>query len=223
MSMLISPEKSDRQLQSDVLKEMNWDCSVTADALTVTADRGIITLRGSVPHYIQKKRAQDAAERVKGTRAVVNEIEVSVMASHERSDQDIARAAVNSLEWNCSAPNGIQVEVESGCVTLRGEVEWDFQRQVAEDAVSPLKGLSGVENLITIRRRELSTDVKSRIEEALKRSAENESHKIVVSAEGDRVTLSGQVATFAELRDARIAAWSAPGVGFVQNDLTIAA
>ena len=215
--------KSDQSLQNDVKTELSWDPSVTNEQISVTAVDGVVTLRGTVPHYFEKCNAENAAQRVGGVRAVANEVEVKLLSDYERSDQDIARAALNALEWNYSAPKGIKVSVENGWVTLKGEVEWDFQRNAGREAVSPLMGVRGVTNEITIKTKVLPSDVQTRIEDALKRTAEREGRKINVAIIGDKVKLTGNVHSYAEMDDATNAAWNAPGVMKVQNDLKIAA
>jgi len=214
--------KSDQNLERDVTTELSWDASVTHEQISATAKDGVVTLRGTVPHYFEKCNAGNAAQRVGGVRAVANEIEVHLLGEYERSDQDIARAALHALEWNYPAPKGLKVAVEEGWITLKGEVEWDYQRNAARDAVSPLMGVRGVKNEIIIHSKVQPSDVKTRIEDALKRSAESEGRKISVAVEGDRVTLTGIVHSHSEIEDARIAAWNAPGVMRVQNNLKIA-
>lgn len=214
-------QKTDTQIQQDVLNEIKWDPSITASEVSVTANDGVVTLRGSVPHYFEKSSAENAAQRVSGVRAVADEIEVNMMGSYERSDEQIAEAALSALEWSYLAPKDIKVTVEKGWITLKGETEWDYQRTAAKDAVSQLMGVCGVSNYISIKSKILPSDIKRRIEEALKRSAETEGQKITVFVEGDKVTLTGNVHSFAELEDARHAAWMAPGIMSVENNLKI--
>ena len=214
-------QKTDSQIQQDVINEIKWDPSITASEVSVTANDGIVTLRGSVPHYFEKSSAENAAQRVAGVRAVADEIEVNMMGSYERSDEQIAEAALSALKWSYSAPKDIKVTVEKGWITLKGEAEWDYQRNAAKDAVTQLMGVCGVTNSISIKSKIQPSDIKDRIEEALKRSAETESHKIHVSVKGDKVTLSGNIHSLAESKDARHAAWMAPGIMTVENNLKI--
>jgi osmotically-inducible protein OsmY len=216
--------KDDTQLKDDVLTELRWDPSVSSDGIIVSAEGGVVTLRGSVPHYLEKSYAERAAERVKGTRAVVDELKVDILDSFARADIDIAKAAINSLDWNYQVPAGIQVAVENGWVTLNGEVEWDYERNAARNAVASLMGVNGVSNNITIKGKHADAkDLKERIEAALKRSAESEGKNIMVTVNGSEVTLSGNVHSISELQDARMAAWNAAGVSMVSDDLKIAA
>jgi len=216
-------KKADAQLKQDVESELRWDPSVTFDQVKVTADDGVVTLRGSVPHYFEKNSAEKAAQRVSGVRAVADELEVELFPEYQRSDSEIAKAALDALGWNYSAPEGVKVTVDKGWLTLQGEAEWDYERNAAKDAVANLMGVRGVSNNITIKSRVQASDVKTKIEDALKRSAETEGRNINVTVSGSRVSLSGKVQSFSDMEDARIAAWSAPGVTMVDDDLTIAA
>jgi osmotically-inducible protein OsmY len=216
-------KKKDSQIQQDVTSELKWEPSVDSTEISVTANDGVVTLRGSVPHYYEKYSAEEAAERVGGVRAIADEIEVELRDSYQRSDSDIAEAALNALKWNYSAPEGIKVVVEKGWVILKGDADWDFERTAAKNAVSQLMGVRGVTNEISIKSRVQSSEVKTGIEEALKRSAESDAHKINVTVEGSQVTLSGTVHSLSEIEDARRAAWNAPGVITVEDKLKIVA
>jgi osmotically-inducible protein OsmY len=213
--------KTDSQIRQDVINEIKWDPSVSSTQLTVTANDGIVTLRGSVPHYFEKTHAEDAAQRVGGVRAVVDEVDVNLMGAYNRSDEQIAEAALTALEWSYSVPEDIKVIVEKGWVTLKGETEWDYQRIAAKNAVSQLMGVCGVTNSISIKSKVLPSDIKTRIEEALERSAEAEGRKISVSVSGEKATLTGNVHSFAEQKLVGHAAWMAPGILAVENNLKI--
>ena len=211
--------KTDSDVKRDVSNELMWDPSVTSSDVKVSAKDGIVTLRGTVPHYIEKMAAEHAAERVGGVKAVADELEVKTF--FDKSDEEIATAALSALKWNYSVPDNVQVAVEKGWITLTGEAEWDYQRNAAKDSVSQLMGVCGVTNSMTIKSKAQPSDIKTRIEEALKRSAEAEGRKISVSVSGDKVTLTGNVHSYSEIDDARDAAWMAPGVTTVENNLTI--
>ena len=211
--------KSDADVKRDVLNELMWDPSINSSHVKVSAHEGIVTLRGTVPHYFEKLSAEQTAQRVGGVKAVADELEVK--GTFDKTDEEIARAALNVFQWNYSVPSDIKVAVEKGWITLTGQVEWDYQRNAAKDAVSELLGVTGVSNNITMKNKAQPSDIKDRIEEALKRSAESEGKKISVSVRGDTVTLSGNVHSISEKDDARMAAWMAPGVMTVENNLTI--
>ena len=211
--------KTNADVKRDVINELMWDPKVTSSQVKVSADDGIVTLSGTVPHYIEKLAAEQAAQRVGGVKAVADELEVKGL--FDKTDEDIARAASNALKWNYLVPDGIKIAVEKGWITLSGKTEWDYQRNAAKNSVSELLGVRGITNSITIKSKVQPSDIKTRIEKALKRSAEAESKKISVSVKGDTVTLSGKVHSFAESSDASDAAWMAPGVQNVENNLTI--
>lgn len=211
--------KTDSDVKRDVLNELMWDPSLNSSEVKVSAADGIVTLSGSVPHYIEKITAEHAAQRVGGVKAVADELKV--VGVFDKSDEDIARAALNAFKWNYSVPEGIKVSVSNGWLTIDGEVEWDYQRHAAKNSVSELLGVSGVTNNITLKSKAQPSDIKTRIEDALKRSAEAEGRKINVSVHGDKVTLTGKVHSYAELEDARLAAWMAPGVMTVENNLIL--
>jgi osmotically-inducible protein OsmY len=215
--------KTDSQIQADVIQELKWDPSVTHEHVGVAVSDGIVTLSGTVPTFIEKSSADRATQRVAGVKAVVEKMEVKLPGSFKRDDQDIAKAIINQFKWNVQVPEDqVKASVEDGWVELRGEVEWDFQRTAAENSVRGLSGVKGVTNNISIQEKKVQPEaIKQRIEEALKREAEREAHRIVVEVRGSRVILSGNVHSFREMQDARGAAFSAPGVTSVENNLHI--
>lgn len=216
-------KKDDSQIQQDIMTELRWDPSIDADQITVAVKDGIATLSGSLPHYFEKSSAEKAAQRVGGVRAVADEMTVNLLGSYERSDADIAEAALSALKWNYQVPEGIKVSVDRAWITLSGETKWDYERNAAEDAVTLLMGVRGVTNNISIKSSVQSSDVKTRIEDALKRSAESEGRKINVAVDGSEVTLTGNVHSFSEMEVAKLAAWGAKGVMTVENNLVLAA
>jgi osmotically-inducible protein OsmY len=213
--------KTDAQVEQDVIDEINWDPSVSSTAIEVSAKNGIVTLRGYVPQYFEKWRSEAAALRVSGVLAVADELEVNIIDEGERTDEQIAGAALNAIRWSSSTPKDIKVVVEKGWVTLSGETEWEYQRTSAKNSVSHLLGVCGITNNITLKQKAQPSDVQTRIEKALVRSAEREGRKITVSVKGDRVVLDGSVHSMHEKDDARLAAWMAPGVRFVDNNLIL--
>ena len=216
--------KTDTQIQQDVRDELKWDARVTPTDIGVSVKEGVVTLNGKAPHFMEKTAAEDAAQRVSGVRAVVNEIKVMFFdSSSQRSDQDIAEAALNVLKWNYDVPLDIKVSVSNGSITLKGNAEWAFERDAAAKAVRSLMGVSDVFNEIVIKSKLQPTDIKTRIEAAFKRSAESEGKSISVAVNGDRVTLTGTVHSLSEKDDAGFAAYCAPGVSLVDNYLSVAA
>jgi osmotically-inducible protein OsmY len=202
--------------------ELNWEPSVNAAEIGVAVKSGIVTLSGNISSYWQKFSAERAAARVSGVKAVVNELEVRLPTSSERTDEDIARAAVNHLNWAVSVPaDRIKVTVSKGWITLAGTVEWNYQRVAAENAVRHLIGVKGVSNLIEVKPQVSKGEVKAAIEAALKRSAELDASRITVETDGDRVILRGTVRSWAERNEAERAAWKAPGVRMVDNRITV--
>jgi len=214
--------KSDSELRRDVLDELEWEPSVNAAGIGVTASHGIVTLTGSVASYNEKVTAEHATKRVHGVKAVANDIEVQLLGIHERTDTDIARAVVDALRWKALVPDeAIKASVTKGWVTLDGEVEWHYQRQAVELAVRALHGVRGVIDQITVKPRASATEVKSRIEAAFRRSAELDAEKIRVETHNGKVTLHGDLNSWTERQEAERMAWAAPGVSAVENLIAI--
>jgi osmotically-inducible protein OsmY len=213
--------KSDSQIQQDVMNEIKWDPSLQSSQVMASTHDGIVSLSGSVTHFYERSQAERAAQRVGGVRAVVDQIEVNMMGSYVYTDQQIAESALTALKASYSVPKDVKVAVEKGWITLSGESEWDYQRKAAKDAVGQLMGVCGVKNNILIKSKTLPSDIQTRIEQALKRSAESEGRKISVSISGDIATLTGNVHSISEMQDAGHAAWMAPGIMSVENHLKI--
>jgi osmotically-inducible protein OsmY len=214
--------KSDAQLKKDVEAELEWDPSINAAAVGVAVRDGVVTLSGHLDTFVQKHEVEKVVQRVAGVRAVVVELDVKLAAGSRRNDADIAHSVENAFAWNSSVPGGrIQVKVEKGWVTLTGEVDWDYQRVAAAQLVLPLIGVSGITNAIALRPRSTPDDVGKRIREALTRQAEREANRIEVQIDGSTAVLRGTVHSMAEREAAQGAAWSAPGITRVDNELRV--
>lgn len=214
---------SDEEIQREVLEELKWDARVSPTEIGVSVKGGIVTLTGFVDAYTKKWAAEDAAHRVRGVKAVANDIEVRLPASSERTDADIAGAAVHALEWDAALSlENIEVSVANGWVTLRGDVEWQFQRLDAERVVRRLTGVKGVSNLLVVRPRNIDpASLKSKIESALIRTVKEDAERITVETDGTKIRLKGKVRSWLEKEEAERAAWRAPGVTSVDNQLVI--
>jgi len=213
--------KNDEQLKSDVEQELRWEPSVRAEQIGVSVKNGVVELDGHVDSYYEKWAAERAAMRVSNAKAVASEIKVELPSSATRTDEDIARTAMNHLEWNSSVPNTVKVQVTEGCVMLKGTTEWQYQREEAERAVRPLKGVKWVSNEITVTPKLRAIDVKVKIENALKRNAETDAKHITVETSDGNVTLRGYVSSWSEREEAEHAAWAAPGVTKVDDLILI--
>ena len=215
---------TDMQLQQNTMAELRWEPSVKAAEIGVAARGGVVTLTGKVDTYAQKFAAERAVERVTGVRAIADDLTVALLGVYERTDSDIARAAVNALAWDVEVPEGINVVVSQGWVKLAGKAQWFFQKAAAERTVRYLAGVTGVTNAITVEQQVpvKAVDVKANIEAAFVRNVELDAKTINVAAHDGTVTLTGTVRSWAERVDATHAAWNAPGVRFVKDELVVA-
>jgi osmotically-inducible protein OsmY len=214
--------KTDQQLQQEVEVELAWDPAVTATDIGVPVNDRVVTLSGHPVSYAEKLAAEKAAQRVGGVKAVVVEMSVRLLHGDIRTDEEIANAVRSILKWTVGLPeSAVQVQVEKGWVTLRGEVNWAFQRHVVTRTISHMRGVMGVSNLIGVGGDVAADDIGEKIVEALQRHAEREGDHIGVIAHEGIVTLTGKVGSYAERSAARGAAWSAPGVHAVIDNLTV--
>lgn len=215
--------KTDTQIQKDVIEELKWEPSVNHERIGIAVSDGIVTLSGTVPTFIEKHNAEIAAQRVSGVKAIVEKIEVKLPGSLVRDDEEIAKAIVNQFQWSSLVPKDqIKAKVSNGWVTLTGEVVWEYQRKAAERLVRELTGVKLITNNIALKPKLEAADLKEKIERALLRAAERESKQIDVQVRGSHVTLTGIVRSFAEMRAVEGAAWGAPGVTEVQDNLRVA-
>ena len=222
MTATIAP--TDEQIQREVLAELEWDATVRSTEIGVVVKDGVVTLTGWVDSYAKKLAAERAAHRVRGVKAVANEIEVRLPSSAERTDPDIALEASRALAWEALVPaDQIEVTVSRGVVTLRGEVDWEYERRAAERAVRRLSGVRDVINLIKVRPRVTPSPERltRQIQDALIRNAETDAERVKAEVHGSKVILRGTVRNWAEKAEAERVAWSAPGVTAVENHITV--
>lgn len=212
---------NDSMLQQTVLAELSWEPSVAHGHIGVTANNGVVTLSGHVGSYAEKRAAEAAVSRVKGVKAVAEEIEVKLATDMQRADDQIAKVALESLAWDVSVPKDkVKVKVEKGWITLTGDVDWHFQKEAAEHDSRRLSGVLGVSNQIAIKPHAHPSDIRDNIMTALHRSWYDPA-TITVSADGGIVRLSGSVRSWHERQLAEKSAWGAPGVTHVEDDIAI--
>ena len=214
--------RSEQDIQKDVNEELKWEPSLEDDDIAVGVKDGVVTLAGYTKSYLDKWRAERVASRVKGVKAVVNNIEVQLGAGSSRTDPEIARAIVDALKWNPSVPaDRVKAKVEDGWVRLEGDVDWYFQREAAERTGRYTTGVKGVTNLITVKARATPSDVRQKIKAALERGAQFDADRITIEIDGNTAILKGTVRSYAEFKDAERAARNAPGITDVENKLTV--
>ena len=214
---------SDSELQQAVLAELSWEPSVVAAHIGVTANAGVVTLTGHVESFVQKHAAEASTRRVKGVKAVAEELEVHLPFDHRRDDADIAAAAIERLAWDVSVPrDAVKVNVEGGWITLSGQVGWHHQKDAAERDVRQLIGVLGLSNQIAISPPQVNaSNVSDDIMHALHRSWFFDPQTIKVRAHGGNVRLSGTVQSWRDRQVAAETAWAAPGTTSVENDIVV--
>jgi osmotically-inducible protein OsmY len=215
-------KKSDSQLQSDVMAELEWEPRVDHADVGVAVVDGVVTLSGFVKSYPEKLAAENAARRVAGVKAIAEEIKVRLPSEPKSADHEIAKRIVDLFSWNVSIPEeGIQVKVEHGWVTLTGTVDWFYQSEEARRAASRVTGVIGVNNLIAVKRLPVASNIKERIQAAFKRQANLDAAAVTVVTEGGKVKLGGKVKAWNERGVAERAAWAAPGVIAVEDNIVV--
>jgi osmotically-inducible protein OsmY len=214
--------KSDSEIERDVKEELGWDPDLDATDIAVSVKKGVVTLTGFVKSYSDKFEAEAAAKRVAGVAAVANDIEVRMPSVDERPDPEIARDAAAAIKSQLPiSSERIKVVVKNGWVTLEGDAEWQYQRQTAENAVRRIKGVKGVSNLIQLKPHVEPTEIQRKIQAALRRSAEIDANRITVETNGGEVVLKGTVRSWVEREEAERAAWAAPGVTRVVDQIAV--
>ena len=213
---------TDRELQTYVQNALEWEPSIGAEDIGVSVDQGVVTLRGTVPSYAERVAAERVALRVYGVKAVANDVVVRLANGHERTDTEIAQTAIEALKWSTLVPpDRVTVTVTNGHITLGGTLDWQYQKDGAERAIRDLRGVKSVLNTITLKPHASASDVRAKIEAAFTRSAEIDARRIAVTASDGKVTLTGNVHSWAERQEAERAAWAAPGVTQVEDRLVV--
>jgi osmotically-inducible protein OsmY len=214
--------KTDLQIKNDVMEELKWEPILNASQIGVSVKDGVVTLSGTVDSYSKKIAAERSAKKIDGVKAIAEDVEVVLLGSGKRNDTDIADAVINALKWHSAVrEHKISVKVESGIVTLEGEVDWEFQKKSAKMMVENLIGVTGIINNIKIKQKANINDIKKKITAAFYRSATIDAEGIEIEITGSKAILKGNVRSWAEKEDAENAVWSALGIDRVDNRLEI--
>jgi len=214
--------KTDADIQQDVIEQLSWNHYLNASEIGVTVRNGVVTLSGQVDSLKKKLTAEKEAKKVSGVKAIAEDIRVGISRDFKKTDSEIAQAILYALKWHsCIDEEDIQVTVEDGMVTLDGEVEWAYQRESAGDLVSNLNSVCGVINNIQLKQKLTPDDLQQRISAAFLRNATLDASKIHVDVLGRKATLTGQVRSFSEKKNAEDAVWAAPGVLIIENNLEV--
>jgi osmotically-inducible protein OsmY len=213
---------TDKDLKQHVQNALDYEPGVDASDIGVSVDDGVVTLRGNVASYREKIAAERVALRVYGAKAIANDLVVRLVSDYQRTDTEIAQAAVNALKWHTAVPDDrVSITVKDGWIALAGTLDWQYQKDAAARAVRDLTGVKGVTSDIRVQSRVKTIDVRDKIEAAFKRSAEIDARRINVTAQDGTVILSGNVHSWAERQEAEQAAWAAPGVSLVEDRLAV--
>jgi len=214
--------KTDAQIRQDVINELKWQPYLSTSQIGVAVKKGIVTLTGEVESFYKKLKAEEAAKKVAGVKAIAEEIQLNVSPLAKNTDADIAAAALNALKWHPAVQEEkVKITVENGKVRLEGEVDWEYQRSSAASAIENLAGVKFIANFITVKPGMTPTDVHKKICDAFSRSATIDADKITVEISGSKVILKGSVRSIAEKQDAENAAWAAPGITNVDSALKV--
>lgn len=214
--------KTDIEIQKDVIAQLNWEPILNASEIGVAVKEGVVTLSGIVDTYTKKMIAEKAAKKISGVKAVALDIQVGVSPIFKKTDSEIAATVLNALRLHTAVQEDrIKIKVEDGVVTLEGEVEWEYQREAAEDSTENLPGVRDVLNYIIVKPKALAGDLEEKIGAAFHRSATIDAQKVNVEIIGSKVILTGTVRSMAEKEDAEDAVWAAPGIITVENKLQI--
>jgi len=214
--------KTDAKIKEHVIDQLIWEPNIDEKQIGVAVEDGVVTLTGVVDNYTKKRAAENAAKKVSGVKAVAEEIEVKFGEAYKKTDTEIAKAAVDILEWNVSVPSDkILVNVEDGWIYLTGEVEWAYQREAAKKALQNLPGVKYVVDRISLKQKAEPKDIKSKITKAFERAADVDAKQIEVEVDGHTVILRGTVSSLSEKDNARKTAYASPGVYNVINELKI--
>lgn len=214
--------KTDLQIQSDVQSQLKWEPQLNASEIGVSVKNGVVTLSGIVDSFPKKLAAERVAKSILGVKAVAVDLQVGISPINKKSDTEIAEACINAMKWDSSVPDDkIKLKVENGFVVLEGTVEWSYQRIAAKKALANISGLKGIDNLITVKQKPSSLDIKKQIRDSFIRTAGQEADRIKVEVLGDRVILNGTVASLHEKEEAENTAWSTSGVNEVDNKIIV--
>ena len=211
--------KSDIQLKTDIEEELLWDPKINSAQVGVSVDNGAVSLLGAVDTYAEKWAAEDAVKRVSGVVTIAQDLTVKIQSAHKHIDSEIAVAIQSALRWHVYVPSTVTAEVQDGNVTLGGQVRWNYQRNAAEAAIRYITGVVAVHNLISIKAHTTTAQVKEKVLAALQRQATTDAKSILIESVDGKVILSGHASSWQSIEDARNAAWAAPGVTEVVDEV----